>query len=36
MELGERGIDGTYWIRLANGRIQWRDFVNKVVNLRFP
>jgi hypothetical protein len=32
----EIGIDGTNWIRLAQDRDQWRDFVNTVMNLRAP
>jgi hypothetical protein len=36
MDLGEIGIDGTNWIRLAQDRVQWRAFVNKVMNLRVP
>jgi hypothetical protein len=34
MGLRERGIDGANWIRLAQGRVQWRAFVNTVMNLR--
>jgi hypothetical protein len=33
MDLGEMGIDGANWIRLAQERVQWRTFVNTVVNL---
>jgi hypothetical protein len=36
MDLGERGIDGANWIRLAQDRVQWRAFVNTVMNLRVP
>jgi hypothetical protein len=36
MDLGEIGIDGAYWIRLAQDRVQWRAFVNTVMNLRVP
>jgi hypothetical protein len=32
----EIGIDGANWIRLAQDRVQWRDFVNTVMNLRVP
>jgi hypothetical protein len=32
----ETGIDGTNWIRLAQDRVQWRAFVNTVMNLRVP
>jgi hypothetical protein len=36
MDLREMGIDGTNWIRLAQDRVQWRAFVNTVMNLRVP
>jgi hypothetical protein len=36
MDLGETGIDGANWIRLAEDRVQWRAFLNTVMNLRFP
>jgi hypothetical protein len=36
MDLGEIGIDGASWIRLAQDRVQWRAFVNTVMNLRVP
>jgi hypothetical protein len=36
MDLGEIGIDGANWIRLAQDRVQWRAFVNRVMNLRVP
>jgi hypothetical protein len=36
MDLKEIGIDGANWIRLARDRVQWRDFVNTVMNLRVP
>jgi hypothetical protein len=36
MDLGEIGIDGANWIRLAQDRVQWRAFVNIVMNLRVP
>jgi hypothetical protein len=36
MDLGEIGIDGTNWIRLAQDRVQWRAFLNTVMNLRVP
>jgi hypothetical protein len=29
--LGEIGIDGKNWIRLAQDRVQWRAFVNTVM-----
>jgi hypothetical protein len=30
------GIDGANWIQLAQDRVQWRAFVNTVMNLRVP
>jgi hypothetical protein len=36
MDLREIGIDGTNWIRLAQDRVQWRAFMNTVMNLRVP
>jgi hypothetical protein len=36
MDLGEIGIDRTKWIQLAQDRVQWRAFVNTVMNLRVP
>jgi hypothetical protein len=36
MDLGEIGIDVANWIRLAQDRVQWRAFVNTVMNLRVP
>jgi hypothetical protein len=36
MDLGEMGIDGANWIRLAQDRFQWRAFVNTVMNFRAP
>jgi hypothetical protein len=36
MDLGEIGIDGVNWIRLAQDRVQWRAFVNTVMNLWVP
>jgi hypothetical protein len=36
MDLRERKIDGANWIRLAQGRVQWRACVNTVMNLRIP
>jgi hypothetical protein len=35
-DLREIGIDGANWIRLAQDRVQWRAFVNTVMNLRVP
>jgi hypothetical protein len=34
MDLGEIGIDGANWIWLAQDRVQWRAFVDTVMNLR--
>jgi hypothetical protein len=36
MDLREIGIDGANWIRLAQDRVQWRAFVNTVMNVRVP
>jgi hypothetical protein len=36
MDVMEIGIDGANWIRLAQDRVQWRAFVNTVMNLRVP
>jgi hypothetical protein len=36
MDLREIGINVSNWIWLAQDRIQWRAFVNTVINLRFP
>jgi hypothetical protein len=36
MDLGEIGIDGANWIQLAQDRVQWRAFVNTMMNLRVP
>jgi hypothetical protein len=36
MDLGEIGIDGANWIRLAQDKVQWGIFVNTVMNLRVP
>jgi hypothetical protein len=32
----EIGIDGVNWIQMAQDRIRWRAFVDKVMNLRVP
>jgi hypothetical protein len=32
MDLTEMRIDGTNWIRLPQDRVQWRAFVNTVMN----
>jgi hypothetical protein len=29
-------IDGPNWIRMAQDRVQWRGFVNMIMNLRVP
>jgi hypothetical protein len=36
MDLREIGIDRANWFRLAQDRVQWRAFVNMVMNLRVP
>jgi hypothetical protein len=36
MDFRELGIDGANWIRLAQDSVQWRAFVNTVMNLRVP
>jgi hypothetical protein len=36
MDLGEIGIDGANWMRLAQNRVQWQAFVNTVMNLQVP
>jgi hypothetical protein len=36
MDLREIGVDGTNWIQLTQGRVQWRACVNTVMNLRVP
>jgi hypothetical protein len=36
MDLREIGIDGPNWIQLAQSRVQWRAFVNTVMNLQVP
>jgi hypothetical protein len=36
MDLREIGIDRANWIRLDQDRVQWRAFVNTVMNLRVP
>jgi hypothetical protein len=36
LDLREIGIAGANWIQLAQDRVQWRAFVNTVINLRVP
>jgi hypothetical protein len=36
LDVREIGIDGANWIQLAQDRVQWRAFVNTVMNLRVP
>jgi hypothetical protein len=36
MDIGEIGIDGSNWIRLAQDSAQWRAFVKRVMNFRVP
>jgi hypothetical protein len=36
LDLREIGLDGVKWIQLAQDRVQWRAFVNTVMNLRVP
>jgi hypothetical protein len=36
LDLREIGIDGANRIRLAQDRVQWRAFVNTIMNLRVP
>jgi hypothetical protein len=36
MDLRERGINGANWIQLAQDMVQWRAFVNTVMNLWVP
>jgi transcription termination factor 2 len=36
MDLRERGIDWANWIQLAQDSVNWRAFVNTVMNLRVP
>jgi hypothetical protein len=36
LDLREIGIDGANWIRLVQDRVQWRAFVNTVMNLPVP
>jgi hypothetical protein len=36
LDLREIGIDGPNWIQLAQDSVQWRAYVNTVMNLRVP
>jgi hypothetical protein len=36
MDLRKIGIHGANWIQLVQDRVQWRAFVNTVMNLRVP
>jgi hypothetical protein len=36
LDLREIKIDGANWMQLAQDRVQWRAFVNTVMNLRVP
>jgi hypothetical protein len=36
LNLREIGINGANWIHVAQVRVQWRAFVNTVMNLRVP
>jgi hypothetical protein len=36
MDIRERGIDGANCIQLAQNRVQWRAFLNTVMDLRVP
>jgi hypothetical protein len=36
IDLGEIGIDGANWIRMAVDRVQCRTFVSTIMNLRIP
>jgi hypothetical protein len=36
LDLREIGIDGADWIQMAQDRVQWRAFLNTVMNLRVP
>jgi hypothetical protein len=36
LDLRETGSDGANWTRLTQDRVQWRAFVNTVMNLRVP
>jgi hypothetical protein len=36
LDLTEIGIDGSNWVQLSQDRVQWRTFVNTVMNRRVP
>jgi hypothetical protein len=36
LDLGELRIDVANWIQLAQDRVQWRAFLNSIMNLRVP
>jgi hypothetical protein len=36
MGLIETGLEGVNWFHLAQGRNQWEDLVNMVMNLQVP
>jgi len=36
MDLREIGKDGANWIRLTQDRVQWRSYMNTVMNRRIP
>jgi hypothetical protein len=36
LDLRERGLDEANWIQLAQDRVQWRAFVDMVMNLWVP
>jgi hypothetical protein len=36
LDVREIGIDGANWIRVAQDTVQWRAFVNTVMNLGVP
>jgi hypothetical protein len=36
LDLREIRIDGTNWIRVAQGKVRWRAFVSMVMNFQVP